>query len=107
MCDCPDASSPAAPCNPSTARAARVKTFERERLIVDSLNRGVSVAEIAARVGVSEKRMRAVIRDPRTAIRGLARRMPAPGDEFAARQVSHLSEALLAAYSAMGSMNLA
>ena len=40
-------------------RAARLATFERERLIVDFLNRGVSVAEIAARIGVTEKRMRA------------------------------------------------
>ena len=40
-------------------RAARRRKFERERLIVDCLNRGVSVAEIAQRVGVAEKRMRA------------------------------------------------
>ena len=47
-------------------RAARRAKFERERLIVDSLNRGVSVAEIAARIGVTEKRMRALVqRDSR------------------------------------------
>jgi len=52
MSDCPDAALPAAPCNPSTdGRAARLAKFERERLIVDTLNRGVSVAEIAARGG--------------------------------------------------------
>ncbi len=74
---------------------ARLSKFEREKLIVGYLNRGASVAEIAARVGVSEKRMRAVIRDPRTGNPGLARRMPAPPEEFAALQVSRLNEALL------------
>ena len=56
--------------------------FERERLIVEYLNRGVSVREIAAHVGVSEKRMRAIIREI------LARRMSAPPDESVAIQVS-------------------
>ena len=51
-------------------RAARRATFERERLIVDSLNRGVSVAEIAARIGVTKKRMRALVHEI------LVRRMP-------------------------------
>ena len=37
------------PCEPaSEARAARLAKFERERLIVDDLDRGVSVAEISA-----------------------------------------------------------
>ena len=43
-------------------RAARQARFERERLIVDFLNRGVPVAEIAARIGVTEKRMRALVK---------------------------------------------
>uniref|UniRef100_UPI003F9CD2BD hypothetical protein n=1 Tax=Roseiarcus sp. TaxID=1969460 RepID=UPI003F9CD2BD len=78
MSYCAEAASAAAPHNPLTdARAARLAKFEREQLIVGYLNRGVSVAEIAARMDVSEKRMRAIIRDPRTGIRGLARRMPA------------------------------
>ncbi len=101
MSDCPGAAWPAAPLAPPTdARAARLKKFERERLIVDYLNRGLSVAEIAARAGVSEKRMRAVIREI------LARRMPAPPEEFVAVQLSRLNEALLVAYSAMGPTNL-
>ncbi len=101
MSDCPDAALPAAPITPSAdARAARLKKFERERLIVYYLNRGLSVAEIAARAGVSEKRMRAVIREI------LARRMPAPPEEFVAVQVSRLNEALLVAYSAMEPTNL-
>ncbi len=82
------------------ARAARLAKFKREQLIVDDLNRGVSVAEIAARVGIGEKRMRAVIREI------LARRMPAPPEEFLAIQVSRPNEALLVAFSAMGPTNL-
>ncbi len=50
--------------------------------------------------------MRAIIRDPRTGIRGLARRMPQPPEEFVAMQVSRLNEALLVAYSAMSPTNL-
>jgi len=85
---------------PMDSRAARLKRFEREQLIVDYLNRGVSVSEIAARVGLGEKRMRAVIREI------LARRMPHPPEEFVAIQVSRLNEALLVAYSAMSGANL-
>ncbi len=81
-------------------RAARRARFERERLIVDYLNRGVSVAEIAERIGVTEKRARAVVKDI------LARRMPAAPEDFAALQVSRLNEALLVAYGAMSNQNL-
>ena len=67
MSEFPDTASPAATfAAPTDARAARLQNFQREQLIVDYLNRGVSVAEIAARVGIGEKRMRAVIKDPRT-----------------------------------------
>ena len=107
MSVCPEPTLPAARCDPSTdAREAGLAKFKREQLIVEYLNRGVSIAEIAAHVGVGEKRMRAVIRDPRTGIRGLARRMPAPPAEFVAIQVSRLNEAMLVAYSAMSGMNL-
>ena len=101
MSACLEAAPPVAPSYPSTeARAARLAKFKREQLIVEYLNRGVSVAEIAARVGVGEKRMRAVIRDI------LARRMPHPPAEFVAIQLSRLNEALLVAYSAMSPTNL-
>jgi hypothetical protein len=40
-------------------RGARLNKFKRERLIVDYLNRGVSVREIAVKLGVAENRMRA------------------------------------------------
>ena len=72
----------------------------RERRIVDLLNRGVSVAEIAAREEVTEKRMRALVSEI------LARRMPEPPAEFLPLQVSRLNEALLVAYSAMSGANL-
>ena len=81
-------------------RAARLARFERERLIVDFLNRGVPVAEIAARIGVTEKRMRALVNEI------LARRMPAAPEDFVALQVSRLNEALLVAYGAMSDKNL-
>ncbi len=56
--------------------------------------------------------MRAIIRDPRTGIRGLARRMPHPPEPpdpspgVVAIQLSRLNEALLVAYSAMSPTNL-
>ena len=85
---------------PADPRAARLAKFKREQRIVEYLNRGVAVAEIAAQVGLSEKRMHAVVRDI------LDRRMPHPPKEFVAIQVSRLNEALLVAYSAMSLTNL-
>ena len=112
MSACLETASPTAASPPADARAAGMAKFKREQLIVEYLNRGVSVSEIAARVGVGEKRVRAVVRDPRTGIRGLARRMPhppAPPDPspgVVAIQLSRLNEALLVAYSAMSPTNL-
>ena len=60
----------------------------------------MSIVEIAARVGVGEKRMRAIVREI------MVRRMPHPPREFVAIQVSRLNEALLVAYSAMSMTNL-
>ncbi len=100
MSDPLEAALPPAPGTPPTeARAAQLAKFRREQLIVDTLNRGVSVAEIAVRIGVGEKRTRAIIREV------LARRMPHPPEEFVAIQVSRLNEALLVAYSAMSPTN--
>ena len=62
---------------------------------MDLLNRGLSVAEIANRSGVSIKHMRNLVR------KILAERMPQPPGEFLALQVSRLNEALLISYSAM------
>ncbi len=100
MSDCPNALSAKPLPAPTDARASRLAKFKREQRIVDYLNRGVSVAEIAARVGVGEKRMRAIMREI------LARRMPAPPEEFVAIQVGRLNDALPVAYSAMSPTNL-
>ena len=62
MSDCLETLSAKPLPQPTDARAARLKKFKREQRIVEYLNRGVSVAEIAAQVGVGEKRLRAIIR---------------------------------------------
>ena len=100
--------SPAEPAQPKVGRdrspgargAARRRKAERERGIVGLLNRGVSIAEIAGREGVSEKGMHKYVREL------LARRAPEPPEEFLALQVSRLNEALLVAYGAMSGANL-
>jgi DNA-binding CsgD family transcriptional regulator len=76
-------------------RAARLKKANREARIVSLLNRGVSVAEIAGREGLSISRMRRLVQ----AI--LAERMPQPPAEFVALQVSRLNEALFLSYGSM------
>ena len=81
-------------------RAARQAKASRERRIVELLNRGVSLAEIAEREGVGEKRMRALVDDI------LDRRMPKPPAKFVATQVSRLEAALGVAYDAMAVDNL-
>ena len=81
-------------------RASRRKKFERERLVVDCLNRGLAVVEIAARLGVTEKRMRSLVREI------LARRAPPAPEEYAALQAGRLNEALIVAMSAMAGANL-
>jgi DNA-binding CsgD family transcriptional regulator len=81
-------------------RKARADKAAREKRIVNLLNAGVSVAEIAHSEGVTDRNMRATVREI------LARRAPQPPAEFLAVQVSRLSEALLVSYSAMGGGNL-
>src|SRR5262249_60047242 len=76
-------------------RAARLKKVDREQRIVGLLNCGVSVAEIAAREGLSLSRMQRVVQ----AI--LAKRLPHPPAEFLALQIGRLNEALLLSYGAM------
>jgi hypothetical protein len=66
-------------------RKAREAKADRERQIVNLLNRRLSVAEIASRSGVSV----------------MAERIPHPPGEFLALQVSRLNDALLLSYSAM------
>ena len=79
----------------ASRRAARLKRANREARIIGLLNRGVSVAEIAARESLSLKRVRNLVREI------LAKRMPQPPAEFLALQISRLNEALLVSYSAM------
>ena len=81
-------------------RKAHAAKGARERRIVNLLNAGVSVAEIAQSEGVTHRRMRMKVGEI------LARRAPQPPAEFLALQVSRLSEALLVSYGAMGGGNL-
>ena len=81
--------------SPATRRATRREKARREQRIVGLLNRGASVPEIAAREGLTLKRMRNVVREI------LSERMPQPPAEFLALQVSRLNEALLVSFSAM------
>ncbi len=76
-------------------REARRKKHARERRIVDFLNRGVSMAELAAREGVTRRRMQMLVKDI------LARRVPAAPAEYLALQVSRLNEAIMVAYGSM------
>jgi hypothetical protein len=99
MPDAPAAALSTAPARRDRSAQARRKTrqakADRERQIVNLLNRGVSVPEIASRSGVSVQHMRKFVR------KILAERAPQPLAEFLALQVSRLSEALLLSYSAM------
>ena len=81
--------------SPAARRAARARKAERERRIVGLLNRGVSVAEIATREGVTLFHMRNKVR----AI--LARRAPQAPAEYLALQVNRLNEALFLSFGAM------
>jgi len=92
----------AAPRDRSAAarRAARLRKAGREAGIVDLLNGGASIPELAAREGLTEHSMRSLVR------KILSKRMPAPPAEFVAIQVSRLHEALLVSYSAMSGANL-
>jgi hypothetical protein len=90
----------AKPRKSSSRAAARLRRARREQGIIALLNAGVSVPEIAAREGVTERRIRQRVQEI------LAKRAPRAPAEFVALQVSRLNEALLVAYSAMGGQNL-
>jgi hypothetical protein len=92
---------PPARCRSAEARrAARQAKASREKRIVECLNRGVPIVEIAEREDVSENRMRRLVRDV------LARRMPAPPAQFIVMQVNRLNEALRLSFGAMSGANL-
>jgi hypothetical protein len=84
----------------SPRAAARLRKAQREQKIIAQLNAGVSIPEIAAREGLTERRIRQRVQEI------LARRAPRSPAEFVALQVSRLNEALLVAYCAMGNQNL-
>src|SRR5271166_6891404 len=81
-------------------RKARLKKDARENRIIDNLNRGMSVTELAARQGVTLRRMQILVREI------LARRAPSPPAKYLALQVSRLNEAMIVAFGAMAGGNL-
>ncbi len=81
-------------------RATRLRQATREQRIVGLLNGGVSIAEIAARERLTERRIRQLVQEI------LDKRAPRAPAEYAALQVSRLNEAMLVAYGAMGGGNL-
>ena len=89
------------PRSPSIAarRGARRETFERQRPIAARLDRGLSVAEIAARIGATDERMRALVKE------ALARRMRQAPEGCAALRASRLNAAPRGAGGAMSDKN--
>ena len=85
---------------PAERRSAGAKSHERDRAIIYCLKNGLSVADMAGRIGVSEKRMRALIGEV------LGRRAPAPPKEFITVQAGRLNAALSVASGAMTAGNL-
>src|ERR1700722_15830282 len=96
----PNAPKSSRPRQPASRAAARLNKAQREQKIVALLNCCVSLPEIAAREGVTERRIRQRVQEI------LARRAPRAPAEFVALQVNRLNEALLVAYSAMANQNL-
>jgi hypothetical protein len=90
MTESPRADSAEHPLGPTARRDRSVAARRAARL-----NRGVLVAEIAAREGLSLKRVRNLVRGI------LATRTPQPPAEFVALQISRLNEALLVSDTAM------
>jgi hypothetical protein len=81
-------------------RKARLKRDAGEKWIIDKLNLSISVAELAARQGVTLRRMQILVQEI------LARRAPSPPAEYLALQVNRLNEAMIVAYGSMAGGNL-
>jgi DNA-binding NarL/FixJ family response regulator len=75
--------------SPAARNAARRRKANRERRVVSFLNRGASIAKIAAREGVTERGMRKYVRGLLTG------RAPQPPAEFLALQVSRPTAVIL------------
>ena len=86
--------------SPEARRAARRKKAERETRVIALLNCGVSIAEIARRERVTERRIRMMAQEI------LNKRAPRAPAEYVALQVNRLNEALIVATSAMSNANL-
>jgi hypothetical protein len=82
-------------------RATRRQTTMRDARIVRALAHGESIDEVAAREGLTLKRVRERV----SAV--VARRAPGPTEDFVAVQIARLNEAMLIAYGAMRDGNLA
>jgi hypothetical protein len=76
-------------------REVRLHSHEREKRVLDMLNAGVSMADIASREGVTRRRMQIVLKDI------LARRAPQPPAKYLALETSRLNQAMSLAYDAM------
>jgi hypothetical protein len=81
-------------------RKVRLKRDAREKWIIDRLNRGMSVTEVAARQEVTRRRMQILVREI------LERRAPSPPAEYMALQVNRLNEAMIVAYGSMAGGDL-
>jgi hypothetical protein len=74
---------------------ARRKKAERQSRLIDQLNGGATIAELAAQEGVAERRIRMMVQEI------IAKRGPKAPDAYAAVQVSRLNAAMNVAYPAM------
>ena len=81
--------------SPEAREAARARKAERDRRVVGLLARGVAVAEIAEREGLSMSRTRGLLRE------SLARCAPQPPAAFCATQVGRLHAALRGPFDSM------
>jgi hypothetical protein len=81
-------------------REARRQKGARERRIIDLLNRGVSIAELAASEGVTLRRMQILVKTI------LARHAPPAPAEYLALQISRLNQAMFVASGEMSKGNL-
>ncbi len=82
-------------------RATRRETVRRDARIVRALAHGELIDEVAAREGLTLRRVRERV----AAV--VARRAPGPTEDFVAVQIARLNEAMLIAYGAMQDGNLA
>ena len=81
-------------------RKARLKRDTQREMDHRQAQSSISVAELAARQGVTLRRMQILVQEI------LARRAPSPPAEYLALQVNRLNEAMIVAYGSMAGGNL-